>query len=217
MSDRSLVVMIIVSALSCGPAHAREAGPIGPADYPEIARLLAEPIPEAVQTVRFEELWQDPTGGAGRALRVSGVSRRVFRQPAVGEFPALVELWITDASGNPIGLLFPDQPGVEWNGRQVSFRGRVLRMLDYRDGTGQRRAPLIVGPVPPNMSVEGPVEPEGVGRPEAEWVVGGMLLLFVVLVLGIQHSRRPKRRGGPPGPRPQFESPADSEPGAADG
>ncbi len=200
-----------------GVALARETGPIGPADYPEIAKLLSEPVPEVAQTVRFEELWSDPTGGAGRAVRVSGVARRVFRQPAVGEFPALVELWLTDAAGNPIGVLFPDRHGEEWAGRQVAFSGRVLRLVDYRDATGVRRAPLIVGPMPPNMTVEAPIGPEAVGRPETEWVLGGVLLAFVLLVLGAQHARKPRRRARPPGPRPTFETMPENEPGATDG
>ena len=206
-----------IVALAMGVALAQESGPIGPADYPELARLLRESLPEQIEVVPFEDLWQDPNGGSGRAVRVSGVARRVFRQPAVGEFPALAEVWITDEAGNPMGLMFPDRPRRDYVGQRVAFQGRVLRMVEYRGGSEIRRAPLIVGPEPPNMTLAGPIEPAESERWVSEWVLGGLLLVFVILVLGMQHARRPRRPSRPPGPRPRFEASTESEPGAADG
>jgi hypothetical protein len=201
-------VLLLGVVCSLAQAHAQ---PVGPADYPEIARLLREPVGEAPAATGFEALWREPEAYRGRPVRVEGVARRAFRQPAAGAFPALVELWLTDAAGNPLGVMFPDRGVATPAGAPVAFAGRLLRLVDYQGGADARRAPLIVGPGPPTMKKAG-----GGGRDRTEWLVAAALGAFVLLVLGVQHLRRPRPLPQRPGPRPAFE-PTPGEGGSGDG
>jgi hypothetical protein len=58
----------------------------------------------------FRDLWDGGRGQArrGRRVRVEGRVARVFRQGAVGDFPALVQLWAFSPAGDPFCLVFPD-------------------------------------------------------------------------------------------------------------
>jgi hypothetical protein len=203
------LVLVVVLA-----GWASRADPVGPADYPELGRLLREPVPPGdVPRPGFAALYREPQRYRGTAVRVGGAARRTFRQPALGAFPALVEVWLADAAGNPIGLMFPDPGGTAYDGRPLAFTGRFFGLVDYPDGKDVRRGPLIVGPGPPTMEAgEPPGSRPGAGR--EEWLVAAAAAAFVLLVLGAQHVRRPRSRPRPnrPGPRPEFEppgSPAD--------
>ncbi len=52
--------------------------------------------------VRFRDLWERPDAFRGRHVIVEGRVVRIFRQEAVGSFPALAEVWITRDVRRPI-------------------------------------------------------------------------------------------------------------------
>ena len=105
--------------------------------------------------VRFRDLWERPDAFRGRHVVVEGQVVRIFRQEAVGSFPALAEVWISAMSGDPFCLVFP-QAGpipVPELGREVRFTGTFLKMVRYAARDGPRLAPLIVGDRPPASAV----------------------------------------------------------------
>jgi len=151
------------------------------ADYQ--AALAGKPIAKGARMtdtprqVRFRDLWDQPDTFRGRRIVVQGRIARIFRQPAVGSFPALAEVWITSTAGNPFCLVFPQNELTDSNderngtnhpetqsrarnqrdttrlgpdvGTTVHFTGTFLKMVTYAASGGNRLAPLIVGNRPP--------------------------------------------------------------------
>lgn len=175
----------------------------------------------------FRELWDHPGERRGRRVIVSGRIVRIFRQDAVGDFPALVEAWIEEPPGNLFCAVF--EPRADENvetGRLVAFTGVYLRRVRYEAGGGSRLAPLIVGAEPPRIE-KPPSTGEG-GRggakppaaPAQPWTnLGGTVALLVALAaiaallarrsLGVQPSRRRRRSIGEAA---DFDSAPDSVP-----
>src|SRR5262249_34499652 len=122
-------------------------------------RALQALPPGEVIPVGFRDLWDRATSYRGRAVRVEGRVGRRFRQPAVGRFPPLTELWLTSPQGDPIDLAFatpgPGRDSAE-PGDRVRFEGTFLRLVRYAGADGTRLAPLIVGPRPPTRLERGP-------------------------------------------------------------
>jgi hypothetical protein len=194
-------------------AASGEDGNVSIADYPEYRTALADSSRGPAPRVRFHDLWTQPDRFRGGRVEVAGRIERRFRQPAVGEFPPLVETWITDWDGNPICLVFPAGTDAPAFGQPVRFAGTFLRLVRYRGGDGDRLAPLVVGPEPPQPAGGEPGNDRGPTLPNAwDWAIGLGLLALVVVVLGAQHLRaRPARRPGI-GPPPRFLDPNDEPP-----
>jgi hypothetical protein len=82
----------------------------------------------------------------------------------------------------------------------VRFAGTFLRLIEYQGADGPRRAPLIVGPVPP-VAVSGALDRRKPQTRVAErpltrldWTIALAAAMAVALVLAFQHLRRPIRR-----------------------
>ncbi|MBX6316286.1 MAG: hypothetical protein IRY99_25740, partial [Isosphaeraceae bacterium] len=92
-------------------AQADDGEPLSLADLPAYRQALeATPLGAAVP-VTFRDLWDDPAAYRGRRVRVEGRVARRFRQGAVGQLPALSELWIATNDKNLICSVFPTGTG----------------------------------------------------------------------------------------------------------
>ena len=174
--------------------------------------LAARPVASRAAPVPFRELWEHPQAHQGRPVRVEGRVARLFRQPAVGQFPALVEAWIMSPLGEPTCLVFPSGMGrgVPDLGQRVRFDGTFLRRITYPGGDTQRVAPLVVGPEAPTVLDPGP-SPGGAsfgtifgGNPAADWGIGLLAAFAVAGVLARRHLNRPAPATAPIGPAPRF-------------
>ena len=56
---------------------------------------------------KFKDLWNRPDVFRGRRITIEGRVARIFRQGALGTFPALAEVWITSPAGDPFCMVFP--------------------------------------------------------------------------------------------------------------
>ncbi len=156
-------------------------------------------------TVSFRDLWERPAGHAGRAVAVEGRVARLFRQPPMGEFPALTEAWILSPADDPFCLVFPSGAGRASPpvGASVRFRGTYLRRIRYRAGDVPRLAPLIVGPDAPTPSGPG-ARPVGPSWSTIDWMVGMAAASAIAMVLLRRHLARPPSLSSPVGPPPTF-------------
>ncbi len=200
---------------------------LAPDDPASIADLEAyaealRPAPGAqAGAVGFRDLWDHPGAHAGRRVRVEGRLARVFRQPAVGRFPALAEAWVVTPAGDPFCLVFPDAeaPAGAGLGADVRFVGTFLRRVQYRGGDAARLVPLIVGPEPPSLASPAPPATGSAGSP-ADWAVGLGAAAAVTLVLARRHLSRPAARPRGVEPPPRFvdgtDGPDPDGNGAAD-
>jgi hypothetical protein len=174
-----------------------------------------KPAAPAPKPAGFRDLWDRPAEYQGRRVAVQGRVERVFHQGAVGQFPALAEVWVIDPATDPLCLVFPESPDnpAPKPGDRVHFDGTFLRRIRYRGGDVDRLAPLIVGPGHPA------VEPLAMSGPPAsrspfEGVVVAVLAATVVLALLRAHLRRPLRRPIVDAPPPEFQ---DGHPHGYDG
>ncbi len=103
---------------------------------------------EPPRPVTFRDLWDHPETWQGRRVQVQGQVVRVFRQQAVGRFPALVEAWLSTPRKNLLCTVFPAGQGPE-AGQKVAFTGTFLRTIRYTGDDAPRLAPCIVGDRPP--------------------------------------------------------------------
>lgn len=210
MTALSLAIAVVAFADTTDTA-------VSPADYPQYREALRPSAATEAPLVSFGDLWSDSGRWQGRRLAVVGQIERRFRQPAVGEFPALTEAWLVDNRGNPFCVVFPSREPSPSLGQSVRFEGTYLRRIRYRGGDADRLAPLLVGPASPRP--EGPATPLPGSREPwvgADWAIGLGLGALVVVVLGAQHlrlKRVPRRELGPP---PTFLS-ASEEPVIGEG
>ena len=190
-----------------------EDGTVSIADYPALRAALADEPRGAASPVEFKNLWQEPDRYRGQRVEITGRVERRFRQPAVGTFPALAEVWIVDEQGNPSCLVFPAHGDTSQPGKDVRFTGTFLRLIRFRGGgDGERMAPLIVGPAAP-VPITGKMaggEPAVVGAWDR--AVGLGLLVLVVVILGAQHLRLRRPRRPESGPPPSFFAPNGGSP-----
>ena len=182
----------------------------------EAYRLALRPAPagEAAK-VSFRDLWEHPEKFAGRQVRVEGRLARVFRQPKVGEFPALAEGWIVTPAGDPICLVYPDDRGGPEIGAEVRFAGTFLRRVRYRGGDVPRLAPLIVGPATPELGAE-PISTAWPGS-SADWLIGLGAAAAVGAILAGRHLNRPVPGPVAVGPPPAFLDGDDPDPSRQNG
>jgi len=171
----------------------------------EAYRLALRPARSTpAAAVGFRELWGHPENFTGRRVMVEGRLARLFRQPGVGEFPALAEAWIVSDAGDPICLVYPDAPasGTPEIGSSVRFAGTFLRRIEYRGGDVPRLAPLIVGPGSPTMG-SGPISSRWPGS-SADWALGTGAAAVVATILIGRHLARPPARPIHSDPPPIF-------------
>lgn len=187
-------------------ASAQDEDVIGLADVKAYRDALVTSGDDRATPASFLDLWDRPETFRGRWVRVEGRVERRFRQAARGDFPALTELWILDAAGNPICLVFPTT-GAGEPGDEIVFDGRFVRIIRYRGPESERLAPLVVGPDPPTL----PATPKRQGLevlPDAaglEVWIAALLAVVVVTILGLQHvKRRSASRPVYSGPPPEF-------------
>lgn len=182
-------------------------------DLPGYREALTEPpgLP-APAAVGFRDLWENPQAHRGRRVRVEGRVVRRFRQGAVGAFPPLTELWIVSPAQDPFCLVFPtaEEPADDAAepGATARFDGTFLKLIRFRAADDDRLAPLIVGPRPPTAFAGDPlagVVPRHSFGP-LDWIIGGIVGGFVVLVLLRHALARPARRAAPLAaePPPEF-------------
>ncbi len=187
-------------------------GSLALGDLESYRAALARPAGPDAPAVRFRDLWDHPDRHSGRAVRVEGTLARRFRQDRVGDFPALVEAWIVDRAGDPICLVFPDDPGrsIPDVGAPIRFGGTFLRKIRYRGGDQPRLAPLIVGPASPGAPDR---EPASMAWPGSaiDWGVGLGGSALILLVLIRRHLDRPIAGPSVVGPDPTFEDGPDAE------
>ncbi len=215
MARAALAVVLLAGWTLAG--RARDDGPLSLADL-SAYRAAIDPVKPGAPDAKpagFRDLWDRPAEFQGRRVAIRGRVERVFHQGAVGEFPALAEVWLIDPATDPMCLVFPespDQPAPK-PGDRVQFEGMFLRRIRYRGGDVDRLAPLVVGPGPP--SVESPAAPERPGStPPFEEVIAAVLAGMVVLALLRAHLRRPVRRPIVDAPLPEFQ---DGPPHGYDG
>jgi hypothetical protein len=202
------------SCLLVGSAFADNSS-LALADLPAYHAALKDDLSTAVASVRFRDLWERPAEFEGRRVVVEGTIERRFRQPAVGQFPALCELWLVAPDKNPLGIVFPDTKRAPGPGDRVRFRGTFLRLIRYPSGDVERLAPLVVGGRAPEvLGGDALIAAKGLSWSAFEWSIGGALACLVVMVLALQYARRPRGRVRV-GPPPSFldrEEAADEGP-----
>lgn len=203
-------------------ASAQDDAPLTIADLDSYRSALRPPEPGAPdpEPVGFGDLWGRADDFLGRRVAVEGRAARRFRQPGVGEYPPLVELWLADRLGNPFCVVYPDPEGGDPTplGGTVRFSGTYQKRLEYQASDEPRLAPLIVGPGPPevlNAPAKGPWRPVGPFR-GVDWLVGAIVaaaVLSAILrqVLSRPGPRRTRRdRADLEGPPPRFVDGPDS-------
>ena len=175
--------------------------------------LRSKPNPDAPE-VTFRDLWDHPEERRGQQVRLVGRVARMFRQPAVGSFPPLVEAWLVNSAGDPFCVVFPAQgaEGVEL-GLRATFVGTFLRLVRYQGGDTSRVVPLIVGSEPPKAVDTGSDgATSGLSWSALDWMFGGLATIIVANLLLRRHLRAPVSavdRRAELEPRPIFE---DGEP-----
>ncbi|WP_165246318.1 hypothetical protein [Paludisphaera soli] len=222
---RALVAALLLVAHGPTALARQDDSPLGLSDLAAEHQALAgrADADAPARPATFRQLWERPDEFRGVRVRVAGRVVRIFRQDAVGSFPALVEAWIEQPPGDLLCLVFPAadrDPGVA-KGAAVAFTGVYLRRVRYQ-ADGDRLAPLIVGPAAPSVEERAAEDRPVVGRPGvSDWpgpvaIVG--LCIGLALISGLLAWRslavpagRDRRRGGrsaaPPGPAPEFLEP----------
>jgi hypothetical protein len=148
--------------------------------------------------VSFRDLWDHPDTWSGRRVSIRGRLVRAFRQQAFGDFPPLVEAWLSTPQGDLFCVVHP-QPGPEQSaaqiGNQVRFTGTFLKKIRYAAADTTRLAPLIVGDRPPVKdeatgaaleslsSTPAVPQPGEASRATALWPFGVALGLLITLSL----------------------------------
>jgi hypothetical protein len=169
--------------------------------------------------VVFKDLWDRPEAFRGRRVTIEGRTERIFRQTAVGDFPALAEIWIASTSGDPFCLVIPQKPvGLSVSshnlssgtaaprgdlpklGQNVRFIGTFLKLVRYTAGDGDRLAPLVVGDQPPmhvrddSKAAHEDLFPSNARRPNqtpwaGSWFFGLAVLLVITAAFVFRRSR----------------------------
>lgn len=207
-----LAPALALSALMATAAGDEAGGPLALGDLAPYRTALSAPIPADAPAVTFRDLWDHPEPFLGKPVRVRVRVARVFSQPPVGEFPALMEVWGFDSGRNPIALVAPaSEAPLPEPGAFHDFAGTFLKNVHYDDAKDDRRsAPLLVGPAAPT-----PVAPHDATRPAWPGVQsGGWLALILGLIatslIAARHAARPRPRPRTDGGAPEFtDRPAD--------
>jgi hypothetical protein len=206
--------LALAMAMAIAPGEEETNGPLALGDLAAYRAALAQPTPADAPKVTFRDLWNRPESFLGRPVRVRVRVARVFAQPPVGEFPALMEAWGFDSGRNPIALVAPaSATALPKVGAFHDFAGTFLKRVHYDDGAdGKRSAPLLVGPSAPAPVIP-PAKTDRPGRPGIQSGVWLALILglFSASLIMARHAARPRPRvRGASGPAPDFvDRPAD--------
>jgi hypothetical protein len=139
------------------------AEPVSLADWPALFRALNTTSQGPGRIISFRELWEAKPGSILGQISLNGLVIRRFRREAVGQFPALEELWVrTDDDGlilvtsrsqsksNDEVTTESDPTGP---GRAITVTGQFLRKIRYEATDSPRIAPWIVaGTITPQVS-----------------------------------------------------------------
>lgn len=134
------------------PVDLQTAEPAGLADWPALFQALNRTTRTEGRIVSFRELWDAKPNELSDALKIHGRVIRRFRREAVGQFPALQELWIrTDDDGLIVATTKAPQLGTDQSpndptkpGSDVALTGYFLRKVQYEAEDSTRIAPWIV-------------------------------------------------------------------------
>lgn len=177
---------------------------LAPADLPAYRAALRGEGLSTPQSARFRDLWERPREFRGRTVRVEGRVLRRFAAPSSGDLPRRVEAWVATATDDLICLVYPGVPGqgsAAAGGEGVAFEGTSLGLIRYKGGDVVRRAPLVVGPVPPrSIRAARPGTPSSFGS-ATDWAVAGFAAAVLLVMLGrarLGRLTRPRPENGPP-------------------
>jgi hypothetical protein len=138
--------------------------PVGLADWPTLARALADKPLADGRIVSFRELWEMNPSEVSEPLAISGLVVRRFKRQPVGQFPALEELWIrTDDDGLVMvtnrSKAAPTQGALDLTapGMALEIQARMIRKVLYESTDEPRIAPWLVAQ---KVSVKGSSEGE---------------------------------------------------------
>lgn len=191
-------------------AELQSAEPVGLADWPMLFKALNRGVPGEGRIVSFRELWEKSPDELDGPLTVSGLVLRRFRREAVGQFPALSELWVrTDDDGLVLLTLRQDSPKVNSRklleeatapGRMIEATGWFLRRVRYKAEDAERIAPWLVA-AKINTGGEGgeagaPVAPGGGQSGTLMLLVWATVASAAVLRVLVNWANRPRRKGG---------------------
>lgn len=201
-----LLLALSTAALAQAPDDQSNPTPLALADLAAYRAALARTDPGPIQPTPIRALYHQPHPHLGRFITVEGRLTRRFRQPALGQFPALVESWISSPAGNVACIVHPDVAGDEIRlGVSIRFSGTYLKPLRYDASDQARFAPLIVGGRLPSLVADSkavkPTKSGPAGAPD--WLVG---LAAGGLALVLLASRMLRSR---PRPRPDRTPPPD--------
>jgi hypothetical protein len=125
--------------------------PVGLADWPTLARALADKPLADGRIVSFRELWEMNPSDLSEPLAISGLVVRRFKRQPVGQFPALEELWIrTDDDGLVMvtnrSKAAPTQGALDLTapGMALEIQARMIRKVLYESTDEPRIAPWLV-------------------------------------------------------------------------
>jgi len=229
LGKRAFLVTLFVLWRSSAWAAAQDSSPNDRLSLPDLvqyrAALAGKPTADNAKAsdqpvpVVFKDLWDRPEAFRGRRVTIEGRTERIFRQTAVGDFPALAEIWIASPVGDPFCLVIPQKrveaivsshkpgPGtvapreeLPKLGQEVRFTGTFLKLVRYTAGNGDRLAPLVVGDRPPVQLRDGskPAHEDSfltsARRPNqvpwwGSWFLGLALLLLVTGAFVLRRSR----------------------------
>ena len=180
------------------------------------AYRLALQLPEAdappPEAATFGDLWNDPEGYRGRRVIVEGRAARRFRQGSIGEYPPLVELWLANGQGDPTCVVYPEPKGGDPTpmGALVRFDGTFLRRLRYQGADEPRLAPLVVGPMAPEVvrpPRAGSWRPIGPFQRFDGWLIWLILLALMASTFARHVLLRPRSRRRSRAEREAIEGP----------
>lgn len=184
----SLMVALAASLPVLGQEQ-DDGGRLGLADLPAYRAALnprrSSDEPPAFTSHR--DLWENPERFTGRRVTVGGRIVRMFHQGSVGEFPALVELWLSTPEGDLFCATCPEPSKREGEplpkvGQNVVFTGTFFRKIGYSARDGMRFAPLVVGSAPPVQEVKEEAVAEPTLPPRSAWTLLGSWIVLAVSV-----------------------------------
>ncbi len=190
-----------------GLVTSAEVQPVGLADWPGLARALKTWASTAGRIVSFRELWDLPAEDFTHSLAISGVVVRRFKRAAVGQFPALEELWIrTDDDGLVLvtNRSVADHEERTAPGSALWIEAVFIRKVLYEAGDEPRVAPWLVAQSVQARSVDGLNSGSGGGNlpagtgsgQELPLLIFAILFSSVVLRLFLGLASRSGRRAG---------------------
>ncbi len=168
-------------------------GPLDLTDLPALRAALEDrPVSVPPVIASFHDLWDDPKAFMGRPVIVEGRVVRLFHQGPVGEFPAMVEIWLATPAGDVLCATCPEHTPTDPNdtpipkiGQQVEFIGTCFRKIAYSARDGSRLAPLVVGSRAPRVFQDHPPDlaTDDSSRFPSVWTSRGFWVVLMISVV----------------------------------